>query len=204
MKVLWFFFWCVLLLLSLAACEGFQLPGSTGSSTPTGGSSTNTSPGTQTSGPIIITTDHSVYHPSEQVHVTVRNTLSTAIYAFDTKASCSILDLQMQVKGAWQVAPVARCSVSRPPRQVVIQPGETYTTTIQANTPGLDSLTFPGGIYRLLLSYSTTPGKTSSSSKTTIPSATFTVSGTGGTGSSQAPVAGTPATKDLPPSTPTP
>src|SRR5947209_1869414 len=93
--------WALLLLFALAACDGFQLPGSSGSVSPTGRSTTNTSPGTRTNGPVIIMTDHSVYQPTEWVSITVRNTLSTPIYAFDTKASCSILDLQVQSGQTW-------------------------------------------------------------------------------------------------------
>lgn len=162
--------WSGIALLLLTACE----PGTPGSASPGGSSSTNTSPSTQTTGPIVITTDHSVYKSTEFVRVTIHNTLSMTIYARDTKASCSILDLQVSTNGNWQPASVARCGLSRPSQEVSIAPAGTYSTTIQANVAGLDNAVFPAGTYRLLLSYATTPGKPNLA----LPSSQFVVQGT--------------------------
>ena len=64
--------------------------------------------GTSTSGPVSIRTDHSTYMPTDSIHVSVINNLQMSIFAYDTRASCSILDLQIQVNGVWQATNVAR------------------------------------------------------------------------------------------------
>jgi hypothetical protein len=170
-----------------------------------GGSADN--PGTQTSGPVSIATDHTTYTPAQGIQVTVKNGLSEDIYALDTRASCSILGLEQQVNGAWQASNASRCPLGRIARQVRIGKGQSYTATIQPGGPGVRNAAFPNGTYRLVLVYSTgvvSPG--SSSHATTIYSATLTVAGQAPSGTStqpaEIPSAGTPVS--LPESTPKP
>lgn len=136
-----------------------------------GGDTTN--PGTSTNGPVRISTDHTTYQPDEAIHVTVSNQLSTSIFAYDTRASCSILGLEVQTNGRWSGSSIARCPLGRMARWVEIPAGKTYSTTIQAG--GLSSGSFPPGTYRLSLSYSTSPKPGGLSGLTTIYSAPLTV-----------------------------
>jgi hypothetical protein len=150
------------LLIVLCAC---------GTSSGTGGNPTN--PGTSTGGPVRISTDHTVYQPDNIIHVTVSNQLSTSIFAYDTRAGCSILGLEVQVNGSWIGSSVARCPLGRMAVQVEIPAGKSYSATIQAG--GLSKGAFPPGTYRLSLTYSTSPKPAGSSGLTTIYSAPLTV-----------------------------
>ncbi len=140
--------------------------------------STN-NPGTKTGGPVSIATDHSTYQPTNNIQVTVMNTLTTPIYALDTAASCSILNLQVQINGAWSYANVAPCPLGRRAMTIKIEAGKTYSATISAGRPGSQQGSFPNGTYRLVLRYSTSAEGISSgsSSTTTLYSETFNVAG---------------------------
>ena len=117
------------------------------------GSGTNS--GTPSSGAVAVSTDRASYASGDAMIVTVHNTLSTPIYALDTQSSCSVLALQYQVNGAWQASQVAQCPQKRPARLVKIDAGATYTANITAGYPGLKTLDFPVGSYRLVLLYTT-------------------------------------------------
>lgn len=119
------------------------------------GSSTgnNTSPSTRTRGPVIIATDHSMYHSTNNIQVTVTNKLLTPIYAFDTRASCSILGLQILVNGTWRYSNAAPCLTGRHAVLVKIDAGKTHTTTISPGISGSNQAAFPTGTYRLVLIY---------------------------------------------------
>ncbi len=167
----WFALWSSSLLLLLTAC---------GNASGADSSNTNTSSGTQTSGPVSIATNHSVYGPTDPIQVTVLNKLSTPIYALDTQASCSILGLEVQVNAAWQASSVARCPLGRPAMVVKLAVGKADTITIQAGSPLMKKATFPSGTYRLLLNYSTTDsGSSILSNSTSVYSMPFAVSGSG-------------------------
>ena len=150
------------------------------------GNASASNPPTITSGPVTIATDHTTYGPNDTIHVTVVNHLSTAIAAFDTRASCSILALQVQRNGNWQQAEAAPCPLGRVARLVTIPAGGSYTADITAGFPGMRAGSFANGQYRLVLAYypsgpSGTPSPASASA-TTITSATLSVAG--GSGSS--------------------
>ena len=164
----WTALWSIGLLLLLTSCgEG------------SGSKSSNTSPGTRTSGPVNIATDHSIYQSTDHIQVTVLNTLSTPIYALDTQASCSILGLEVQANGTWQASSAARCSLGRPAMIVKLDPGKAYMTAIQADTSLAKDAVIPPGTYRLVLNYSTIDSPASLlSNPTTIFSAPFSVTGT--------------------------
>jgi len=140
-----------------------------------GSTSNSGSNGTSTSGPVSIRTDRSKYMPADNIQVSVINNLQTSIFAYDTRASCTILDLQMQVNGAWQATNVARCSLGRHAMRVEIPAGKTYSTTIQAGSPGISQASFPVGDYQFVLSYSTSATSLPQQNTTTIYSATFSV-----------------------------
>lgn len=152
-----------LFLIALSAC---------GSAAQSGGGGG----GTSTGGPVSIRTDHSTYTPGGSIQVSVVNNLSTSIFVYDTRASCSILDLQMQVNGVWKSTTVARCPLGRPAQRVEIAAGKTYSATIQAGYPGLYQAQFPAGAYRLVLNYSTSATASPvGQNTTTVYSATFSV-----------------------------
>lgn len=114
-----------------------------------------TGSGTVTNGPVSILTDRTTYAPTDSIRVSVANHLQSSIFSYDTRASCTILGLQVQVSGTWHDTTVARCSLGRPSMLVAIPAGQVYTATISAGSPGVSQTTFPPGTYRLLLSYST-------------------------------------------------
>ncbi len=136
-----------------------------------------TSTGTSSGGPVTISTDHTTYQPSNAIVVSVANHLPMSIFAYDTRASCSILGLQTQTNNAWRDTSVARCSLGRPAILVEIPAGKVYTATITAGSPPINQTTFPAGNYRLVLTYSTsaTQGPQSNANTTTLYSAIFMV-----------------------------
>lgn len=140
-----------------------------------GSTSNSGSKGTSTSGPVSIRTDQSTYTPDSSIQVSVINNLASSIFAYDTRASCSILDLQMQVNGVWQATNTARCSLGRPAMPVGIPAGKSYSATIQAGSPGISQASFPVGNYRLVLNYATSTAGLSQQNTTTIYSATFSI-----------------------------
>lgn len=140
-----------------------------------GSTSNSGNNGTSTSGPVSIRTDRSRYTPTGSIQVSVINSLPSSIFAYDTHASCSILDLQMQVNATWQATNVARCSLGRPAMPVEIPAGKTYSITVQAGSPGISQANFPVGNYRLILSYSTSVASLQQQNTTTIYSTTFSV-----------------------------
>jgi hypothetical protein len=118
---------------------------------------------------VSIATDHSSYASTESVHVTVTNHLPVPITAYDTRASCSILDLQVLVGGNWQVSSAARCALGRIAMPVHIASGASYTATIKAgNGVATSTSGFPNGHYRLVLHYSTSSTSTPTPTPTTI------------------------------------
>ena len=140
----WLVWWSSCLLLLLAACEasseGNVSIGNTGSGTPTSGS-------------VSILTDRSVYKPTDRIKVTVRNTLSTPIYALNGQAECSILSLEVQIHGRWQTSSVAGCLSASAIRRITIDPGTVYAISIHAGSPGVNNAPMPQGTYRLALHY---------------------------------------------------
>ncbi|HEY7021245.1 MAG TPA: hypothetical protein VH349_09010 [Ktedonobacterales bacterium] len=130
-------------------------------------------------GSVTVTTDLAQYSDTQPIQVTVTNGLSQPIYAFDTKANCSILDLQIQVSAVWQPSTQAPCPLRRAARPILIGMGGTYTTTIHATTRLGAPSAFTAGSYRLALQY----GLSSTTINTTVYSAVFTVTSLYGDGS---------------------
>lgn len=117
------------------------------------GTSNTGNGGTRTGGSISITTDHTTYATTDSIKVGVTNHAQSAIYALDTRAGCTILDLEIQVNRRWQPSNAARCPLGRRASIVEIAPGQTYTGTINAGTGNPGSVALPLGTYRLVLSY---------------------------------------------------
>jgi hypothetical protein len=140
-----------------------------------GSTGNNTSPGTRAGATVMIATDHSMYKPTNDIHVTVTNMLQIPIYTFDTRASCSILGLQTLVKGTWVYSNAARCLLGRHAVLVKIDAGKTYSATISPGVSGSNQAVFPTGTYRLVLSYVTEAS--SSAHRTTIYAESLEVTG---------------------------
>jgi hypothetical protein len=146
----------------------------------TGGTEVNTSAPTQTTGPVTIATDHSAYAPTDTMKVTIENHLTTAIYAYDTQASCSILRLEVQQNGKWVPSDALHCPLGRATRAVMIEPGGTYSATLGVRVMSIGQAnTLPPGTYRLVLNYYSAPlsGASQAPAPTVVPSATLTISG---------------------------
>jgi hypothetical protein len=142
------------------------------------GTTGDSNPGTSTSGPVSISTNHTMYQPGDVIRVSVTNNIQKSIFAYDTRASCTILGLQVQVNGIWQNSQASRCALGGSATLVEIPAGKTYSATIGAGTPGVSSPGFPTGSYRFELKYSTSPTGVPQHSKqgtTTIYSAAFIV-----------------------------
>ncbi len=151
---------------ALAACS--SVSGLDGSS--------NNSPSTDTGGPVSISTDHAQYDARDSIQVTVTNHTQQAIYAWDTKASCSILDLEVQNGGDWEPSSQAQCAIKRAAMSVKIEPGATYSATIRAGMLPNSNAAFPGGSYRLTLAYGESP-TAAASAATIVYSALLTITG---------------------------
>ncbi|MEO7002791.1 MAG: hypothetical protein ABI068_13325 [Ktedonobacterales bacterium] len=143
----------VVALLALTGCA--SVAGADAASTP------NTSPATHISGPIDISTDHSIYAPTEVINVTITNSLSKPIIAYDTQSGCSILALQRQQSGQWVVANEAHCPMGRVAAPITIKAGGVYHAAIHAGFSGVPSgggqQYFTPGVYRLALEYFLAP-----------------------------------------------
>lgn len=142
--------------------------------------STNTTTGTTSGTQIIITTDHSVYSTSEVINFTITNGTNAAIYAFDTKSSCTIVTLEQQNGQNWTAATATACSMGRPAVQVQIQAGKSYSGKISAGIGSIKSTPLPTGNYRLSFTYSTSSISTNdltpvAGTSTMVFSATFQV-----------------------------
>jgi hypothetical protein len=154
----------------------------------TGSAGANSSPPTNSGGPVSIGTDHSQYAGSDAIKVTVTNTLAHAIYAWDTRTSCSILSIEMRSGNAWGPSNAAPCALARAAMLVKIAAGASYTATIKASSMAGRATTFPTGTYRLALQYYTSanPG---TSAGTTVYSVGLSVTGSSGSGPSGIPSA---------------
>ncbi len=148
-------------LLLVVGCGRTTTGDAIGSSHPTATATTTittpTAAGTvaATNNGVVISLDHAAYTPDASVHVSVKNGLAAAIYGTDTRASCSILTLQVQSNGAWQGSNAAPCPLGRMATPVRIAAGAIYTATIHAGA--LHPTNFPAGVYRLALAYATSP-----------------------------------------------
>lgn len=166
----------VLVAALFAGCGALTSPN--GSSppapTPTGNATGATSSGTS----IVIATDHAAYAPTDSIRITITNHLSSAIWAYDQQASCTIVNLQQQVNGVWQnvTGNVAGCPLGSLTIPVAIQPGATYQGGVRAGYLRQGDAGFALGTYRLVLDYYTSrPVLASGTPGTAVYSASLTV-----------------------------
>lgn len=159
----------VMLALALAGCgEGLGAAGS-GANGPA-----------LTTGVVTIATDHSAYSNRDSIKITIVNHGSTPIYAYDTRASCSVLSLEILRNGQWQEANALHCPLGRVALPVKIDAGATYQTAIGATIMTIGAATpLANGTYRLALDYFNAPfgGSATPPTATLAYSATLTVSG---------------------------
>ncbi|MBO0796478.1 MAG: hypothetical protein J2P36_36785 [Ktedonobacteraceae bacterium] len=138
-------------------------------STPTGSSATPTQslqgvptpsqptprPSTTATGPrgaVTLQLSKSHYSPGDPIEVTIANGLSTPVSALDHQSACSVITLQMQVGGTWQVR--SPCLLRTATRPVGIAAG---TSLHQSLPPSAGTFankgSWPPGSYRLVFSY---------------------------------------------------
>lgn len=135
-------------------------------------------PGTQASGSVVITTDHSIYGPGNTIHVTVTNHLAIPIRTQPKPHDCLITGMEFQRNGAWKGAVACGFTVTGDENKggttQEIMPGSTVsgTITLGSNTPL--------STYRLVFTYlplpsASPPPGTRPPDWTTVYSATFQV-----------------------------
>jgi hypothetical protein len=122
-----------------------------------------------TPGQVTITLAKSSYASNEQIIATITNGLSTAITVMDHQSVCTILALQAQTGNNW--VKQAPCRLSTATRMLIIPAN---ASRAQSLAPGTTS--WPGGQYRLMLSYTTgTADAASAGAFTDAYSATFVI-----------------------------
>jgi hypothetical protein len=127
---------------------------------------------------VSISTNRTTYAPTDSIEASVTNHMQTSIFAYDTRASCTIFGLQVQASGAWRDTQVARCALGRHAMRVEIPANTTYTATIKADRQSIYQTAFPVGTYRLVLTYftsATSVAQQSNQNTTTIYSTPFKV-----------------------------
>lgn len=130
-----------------------------------GSSGGNTQSNTSRNSSVSISTNRTTYAPTDSIEVSVTNHRQTSIFAYDTRASCTILGLQVQANGAWRDTQVARCAVGRRAMLVEIPANNTNTVTIKADLQSIYQTAFPVGTYRLVLTYFTSATSVAQQSK---------------------------------------
>jgi hypothetical protein len=142
-----------------------------------------------TAGAVTVTTDRSTYAPTDSIHASVVNGLSTSIFVKPPLASCAVLGLEIQQPdGTWQTSNAAGCAPVSFSASKAIPPSTTYTATITAGRggpvsstpspfiPSTENAAFPVGTYRLVLYYTLAPPYLSDSGDgTMVTSAPFQV-----------------------------
>lgn len=172
---------CFILLLAACAQQS-ALP----SATPCPTTQVNASPLTQTTGPVSIATDHSIYTPFAIVHVTIENHLGHPINMYGDLHGCELLDLQQLIGGAWKQVPL--CSPHAGDElpdtpEVGISPSKTYQDIlyyqeISAGQPAGQYVPFPIGTFRIVIQYIEL--QSTATSRQLAYSATFRICGCGG------------------------
>lgn len=99
---------------------------------------------------VTIETDREIYGRGEEIVVTVRNRLDTAITTRDQRAFCTIVGLERESEEEWQE--VRNCISGAPPRQVTLAAGSDTSVKLAAGTAPYAAL--DPGRYRVNLVYS--------------------------------------------------
>lgn len=129
---------------------------------------------TGTTGPtqgVVVEVGASSYAATDAIAVTVRNDLSASIIATDHQTSCTIVQLQMQVNGAWQNQ--GGCALGMATRQVPLAAGSSTAVSVSPSAGQISARPWPAGSYRVAFSYR---ASANASASDTVYSAPFTVS----------------------------
>jgi hypothetical protein len=102
---------------------------------------------------IAITTDRPHYGPSEVIGVTVRNITTSPFYATEQYSGCTMLQLQLHLKGAWQT--VQPCVSGPPPQVRQLAPKGAFPLSFGPGNAPDDPNLWRVGTYRFALAYST-------------------------------------------------
>ncbi len=163
------------LLLALAGCaigtsSGVPTPpcaAQTAAAATAGATATSTpSAGTRTEGPLVVTTDRTVYAPLDGIHVTISNHLranpAAQVYVVLTPPGpgCPGAQAERLEGSVWQEVPVCFPSrggeIDRGTGEITVYPGETYDPILTARTNPLHNAgqdPFPTGVYRVAVHY---------------------------------------------------
>ena len=164
------------LLLALAGCaigtsSGVPTPlpcaAQTAAAATAGATATSTpSAGTRTEGPLVVTTDRTVYAPRDGIHVTITNHLqanpATQVYVVLTPPGpgCPGAQAERLQRSVWQDVPDCFPSrggeIDRGTGEITVYPGETYDAILTARTNRLHYAgqdPFPTGVYRVAVHY---------------------------------------------------
>lgn len=140
------------------------------------GHTTGSVGGVNTTGPtpgVAVEVGAANYAVTDTIAVTVRNQLSAGILATDHQTSCTIVQLQIEVGGAWQNQ--GGCSLGIATRQMPLAAGSSTAVQVAPGAGQISAKPWPAGTYRVAFTYRVgslaTPGVSE-----TVYSATFTVS----------------------------
>ena len=143
-------------ILSLAACGQQAGEGGVSSTGPTQG--------------VVVEVGAPSYTPTDTIAVTVRNQLGSSIIATDHQTSCTIVQLQMQVNGAWQNE--GGCALGIATRQVTLAAGSSTPVSLSPGAGQIKANPWPAGSYRVAFIYRASAAATASD---TAYSAPFTI-----------------------------
>jgi hypothetical protein len=139
---------------ALAVTVGLLLAlATTGCASPKTRTTTLSAPPTQAAQLIDIVTDHSRYHPSQAIGVTVRNVTGTPLYAIEQYSACTMLQLQFRLNGKWDT--VQPCIGGPQPQLRLLAPKVMFPLSFgPGNAPDNPNL-WRVGTYRFALQYGT-------------------------------------------------
>lgn len=110
------------------------------------------------------------YATSDTIAVTVHNALGVSIIATDHQTACTIVQLQMQVNGAWQNQ--GGCALGIATRQVPLAAGSNTAVSVSPSAGQIKASPWPAGSYRVAFTYRASAATDASD---TVYSAPFTV-----------------------------
>lgn len=129
--------------------------------------------GVSSTGPtqgVVVEVGAPTYMTTDTIAVTVRNQLGASIIATDHQTSCTIVQLQMQVNGAWQNE--GGCALGIATRQVTLAAGSNTPVSLSPGAGQMKANPWPAGSYRVAFTYRASATATASD---TAYSAPFTI-----------------------------
>lgn len=135
-----------------------------------GAGTVGTTPPTQG---VVVQLDAASYGPSDTITLTVLNQLSAAIVATDHHSSCTIVQLQREVGGAWQDE--GGCALGMVTRQISLAAGSATRVTVAPGAGQMSVKPWPAGTYRVSFTYQPGPPGATTTEGTTVYSVTFAV-----------------------------